>query len=214
MQQPIPLSFNDEECQEDMHVDGGSQSPRYGTINGSHHSKSPKRSSVKVTLTGHQPCHQLEVSRRSSSNSNVTTESQLNRRALFYDEMTSMVKLAVPVTLTYILEMFPGIITILLVGRAEFDEEESSLQVRLDAAALAVMFMNVVALSPGFGMLTALDTLCSQGKSTISTFVWFIHAASNQNTYFYYSSWSQSTLQNGHVLSHWVGNSDSIMLHK
>lgn len=152
MKQTISLSSGDGDIQ--------NQSPlHYGTIDGSHRSKAPKRSSVTVTVLGHQPCHQLEVSRRGSTNSNMTTESQLNRRTLFYDEMTSMIKLAIPVTLTYILEMLPGIITIILVGRAGFDsenesEDEESLQkLHIDAAALAVMFMNVVALSPGFGEL-------------------------------------------------------------
>lgn len=170
MKQAASLSFGDEECQEQVDIrNGDSRSPRYGTIDGSNHSKPPKRSSVKIALMGHQPCHQLEVSRRSSSNSNVTTESQLNRRALFYDEMTSMIKLSIPVTITYILEMLPGIVTIILVGRAELGsdiglEEQVASKLHIDAAALAVMFMNVVALSPGFGMLTAMDTLCSQGK--------------------------------------------------
>jgi hypothetical protein len=162
------LSFDDEECQEQICIQNGdSRSPRYGTIDGSNHSS--KRSSVKIALMGHHPCHQLEVSRRSSSNSQVTTESQLNRRALFYDEMTSMIKLSIPVTLTYILEMLPGIVTIILVGRAGLGsdvspDEQISSKLYIDAAALAVMFMNVVALSPGFGLLTAIDTLCSQGE--------------------------------------------------
>jgi hypothetical protein len=65
--------------------------------------------------------------------------------------------------------MLPGIVTIILVGRAELGsdigpEEQVASKLHIDAAALAVMFMNVVALSPGFGMLTAMDTLCSQGK--------------------------------------------------
>lgn len=157
MKHPAPLSCEDEECQISHN--------NYGTIDGSHNSKHSKRSSVKVTLMGHQPCHQLEVSRRSSTNSQTTTESQLSRRALFYDEMSSMIKLAIPVTLTYILEMLPGIITIVLVGRAGLDsinatEEETSLQkLQIDAAALAVMFMNVVALSPGFGRLQSGQTI-------------------------------------------------------
>ena len=143
-------------------------SDHYGTIDESRHSKVKKRTSVTVPVMGHQPCHQLEVSRRSSSvsfQSHATTESELGRRELFYDEMVAMIKLAMPVTLTYILEMMPGIITIVLVGRVKENEseEEVSLQkLHIDAAALAVMFMNVVALSPGFGILTAMDTLCSQ----------------------------------------------------
>ena len=137
----------------------------YGTIDESHHSNATKRTSVTVPVMGHQPCHQLEVSRRSSSvsyQSHATTESEVNRRDLFYDEMAAMIKLAIPVTLTYILEMMPGIITIVLVGRVKENEseEEVSLQkLHIDAAALAVMFMNVVALSPGFGKSTEFNLI-------------------------------------------------------
>ena len=190
MKDAISISFGDE-----VH-----KNRQYGSINESIHSKAPKRSSVTIAMMGHQPCHQLEVSRRSSTNSHVTTESQLNKRTLFYDEMKSMIKLAIPVTITYILEMLPGIITIILVGRVEVSGSESeeaisSQKLQIDAAALAVMFMNVVALSPGFGtlnwihslymefmysisdasraslsgLLTAMDTLCSQGMSSMYT---------------------------------------------
>jgi len=73
--------------------------------------------------------------------------------------------------------MLPGIVTIILVGRVEEDyygesegsggvgddDMEMSMQkLHLDAAALAVMYVSVVALSPAIGILTALDTLCSQ----------------------------------------------------
>ncbi|KAL9185030.1 hypothetical protein ACHAXT_002807 [Thalassiosira profunda] len=88
---------------------------------------------------------------------------------LLHDELAGMTRLAVPVIFTYLLEMFPRIVTIILVGRIESLEERAgddhslSLQkLHLDAASLAIMFGNVVSLSPAFGLLTALDTLCSQ----------------------------------------------------
>jgi Na+-driven multidrug efflux pump len=72
-----------------------------------------------------------------------------------------MTNLAVPTIITSFLEMLPGIVTIILVGRAEYDSDvgddiegemtTSMKQLHLDAAALAVMIMNVVALSPAFG---------------------------------------------------------------
>ena len=58
---------------------------------------------------------------------------------------------------TYLLDMTPDIFTIILVGRVAYDDEveggeTSNLQkLHLDAAALAIMFINVVALSPGLG---------------------------------------------------------------
>ena len=148
----VSISFGDEDIQcNNLH------SPHYGATEGTHHTKLAKRPSIKINpVIGHQPCHQLEVvPRQSSSMSNVTTESELNRRHLFYNEMSAMIKLCIPVTLTYIFEMLPGIVTIVLVGRAQVDtrsEDDISLQkLHIDAAALAVMLMNVVALSPGFG---------------------------------------------------------------
>lgn len=88
---------------------------------------------------------------------------------LLRDEIAGMTKLAVPVIITYFLEMLPSIITIILVGR-EYDGGEegasggelSMQKLHLDAASLAVMFCNIVAMSPAFGILTAMDTLCSQ----------------------------------------------------
>ena len=108
----------------------------------------------------------------------------LHESDLLRDEICGMTKLAVPVIITYILEMFPGIVTIMLVGRmcVDYDDHNDgygdgdtnlydnveggyggedggegavgsiSLQkLHLDAASLAVMFTNVVALSPAYG---------------------------------------------------------------
>ncbi|KAL7524025.1 hypothetical protein ACHAXR_000410, partial [Thalassiosira sp. AJA248-18] len=76
---------------------------------------------------------------------------------LLQDEIAGMTKLAIPVIMTYMLEMLPGIVTIILVGRVEYDDDNdeeglttSMQKLHLDAASLAVMFTNVVALSPAF----------------------------------------------------------------
>eukprot|EP00804_Cyclotella_cryptica_P017434 CCRYP_020827-RA/>CCRYP_020827-RA protein AED:0.09 eAED:0.09 QI:0/0/0.5/1/1/1/2/786/385 len=124
------------------------------------HDNCSKRLSVTVTMMGlsHQPLHQLEQPYTrctpSCGSTNQMNAFHPDKRALLYDEMASMTKLAVPVTFTHILEMFPGIVTVVLVGRAKINEESEesvSLQkLQIDAAALAVMLMNVVALSPGF----------------------------------------------------------------
>ena len=73
---------------------------------------------------------------------------------LLKDEMKSMIELAIPVIVTYLLEMLPGITTIILVGRLND-------KVHMDATALAVMFVNMTGMSTGLGLLTAMDTLCS-----------------------------------------------------
>jgi MATE family multidrug resistance protein len=77
---------------------------------------------------------------------------------LLQDEMKSMIELALPVCLTYLLEMLPGITTIILVGRMK---EEDGNKLHIDATALAVMFVNITGMSTGLGLLTAMDTLCS-----------------------------------------------------
>ena len=79
-------------------------------------------------------------------------------RHILWDEVREMVQLAIPVIGTYILEMLPGIVSIILVGHVhgEFTKEY------MDAASLAVMFVNLTALSVGFGLASAMDTLCSQ----------------------------------------------------
>lgn len=76
---------------------------------------------------------------------------------LLKDEMKSMIELSIPVCVTYVLEMLPGITTIILVGRSMNDSNK----LHLDATALAVMFVNITGMSTGLGLLTAMDTLCS-----------------------------------------------------
>lgn len=102
---------------------------------------------------------------------------------LFQNEIAGMTKLGIPVILTYLLDMVPDIVTIILVGRGggasqhytqisfsptetktvEWDRESKNMQqLHIDAAAIAIMYINIICLSPGQGLLTGLDTLCSQ----------------------------------------------------
>ena len=74
------------------------------------------------------------------------------------DELNGMTNLALPVIGTYILEMLPGLVSIVLVGHIQDAQTEEF----MDATALAVMFMNLTGTSIGFGMASAMDTLCSQ----------------------------------------------------
>ncbi len=81
----------------------------------------------------------------------------LKDKELLQDEIKGMTNLGVPIIFAYLLDMIPDIFTIIIVGRVVYDDEveggeTSNLQkLHLDAAALAVMFINVVALSPGLG---------------------------------------------------------------
>ena len=121
--------------------------------------------------------HTSLISAGNDAKDNECTTRPTQRHGALQDEIKGMTKLAIPVIITYLLEMFPGIVTIILVGRVQYDNdidtdiishghisEYGALQkkLHLDAASLSVMFINVVALSPAFGLLTAMDTLCSQ----------------------------------------------------
>ena len=64
--------------------------------------------------------------------------------AVLKDELFSMGALAIPVIATYLLEIVPGMITIFLVGRMDSGDDNV---LHLDAAALGVMFFNIVGLS-------------------------------------------------------------------
>ncbi len=85
---------------------------------------------------------------------------------LLQNEMASMANLALPSILAYFLDMIPDIFTIILVGRVALDdvvdgEVTSNLQqLHMDGASLAVMFVNVVAFSPGFGKCDVLSWQC------------------------------------------------------
>jgi len=105
----------------------------------------------------------------------------LNDTKLLQNEIAGMTKLGIPVILTYLLDMVPDIVTIILVGRGathhtqnisfsptetktiEWDTDSKNIQqLHIDAAAIAIMYINIICFSPGQGLLTGLDTLCSQ----------------------------------------------------
>ena len=79
---------------------------------------------------------------------------------LLRDEARAMVKLALPVASTYLLQMLPGVITMILVGRVNYyvvDDNRMEVsssnnrKIFMDAAALATMFVNFVAMYTGIG---------------------------------------------------------------
>nr|CCA22348.1 Multidrug/Oligosaccharidyllipid/Polysaccharide (MOP) Flippase Superfamily putative [Albugo laibachii Nc14] len=73
-------------------------------------------------------------------------------------ELYKLIQLASPITFTYILESLPAIISLLLVSHMPC----TPTQEYLDGVALSTMFINLTAITFGFGLATAMDTLCSQ----------------------------------------------------
>ena len=92
-------------------------------------------------------------------------EDKLPLREIVYDELGGVARLAVPIVATYLLEMLPGVVSIILVGHIS----GSDAKVLLDATALGVMFLNLTGLSVGIGLATAMDTLCSQAFGASET---------------------------------------------
>ncbi|KAF0756595.1 hypothetical protein AaE_004571, partial [Aphanomyces astaci] len=78
--------------------------------------------------------------------------------AIIRDEVPAMYRLAYPVVLTYVLELTPGLVSLVLVGQMAAEDTKRF----VDAAALSVMYLNLTALSVGIGLATAMDTLCAQ----------------------------------------------------
>ncbi|CAK4628271.1 unnamed protein product [Aphanomyces euteiches] len=84
----------------------------------------------------------------------ATTES------IALDEMVAMYYLAYPVVCTYVLELTPGLISLLLVGQMTAPDTKRFVV----TAALSVMYLNVTALAGPIGIATAMDTLDSTSK--------------------------------------------------
>lgn len=80
-----------------------------------------------------------------------------NHYLTFY-ELKSVVWLAVPCFLSCLLEILPQTVSIIQVGHIESQETE----VFIVAMTLATMFLSVTGSSTALGLITALDTLCSQ----------------------------------------------------
>ncbi|CAI5723522.1 unnamed protein product [Peronospora destructor] len=73
-------------------------------------------------------------------------------------EVRKLSVLAYPVTFTYVLEFFPQLVSMALVGHLDSPLTKQY----LDGVALSTMCMNLTAIGVGFGLATAMDTLCSQ----------------------------------------------------
>ena len=68
--------------------------------------------------------------------------------------------ITVPTALSNMMEYLPALCAVIIVGRAS--GSQSTVTKELDAFALARVYVNTVAIAPGFGFITALRTLCPQ----------------------------------------------------
>ncbi|KAF4041000.1 MatE [Phytophthora infestans] len=73
-------------------------------------------------------------------------------------EILKLITLANPVIFTYVLEFFPALVSMTLVGHLDSPLTKQY----LDGVALSTMVLNLTAIGVGFGLATAMDTLCSQ----------------------------------------------------
>ncbi|DAZ93022.1 TPA: hypothetical protein N0F65_009657 [Lagenidium giganteum] len=73
-------------------------------------------------------------------------------------EFLKLCELSYPVIFTYVLEFLPGIISMTLVGHMNSPLTKEY----VDGVSMSTMFVNLTVVAFGFGLATALDTLCSQ----------------------------------------------------
>lgn len=73
-------------------------------------------------------------------------------------ELGKICRLSYPVIFTYLLEFFPSVISLTLVGHMDSPMTKQY----VDGVSLSSMVMNLTGVAFGFGLATAMDTLCSQ----------------------------------------------------
>jgi multidrug resistance protein, MATE family len=73
-------------------------------------------------------------------------------------ELEKLWTLSLPIVITYVLEILPEVVSIMLVGRMDSPLTKEY----VDGATLSSMFISISGEAPGLGLATALDTLCSQ----------------------------------------------------
>uniref|UniRef100_A0AAV1UUY1 Transporter n=1 Tax=Peronospora matthiolae TaxID=2874970 RepID=A0AAV1UUY1_9STRA len=117
-------------------------------------------------------CEELPLLKSLTRSSEIDIESRSLLEEFEHDasinikaEARKMFTLAYPVTLAYVLEFVPQLVSMTLVGHLDSPLTKQY----LDGVALSTMCMNLTAIGVGFGLATAMDTLCSQaygaGKS-------------------------------------------------
>lgn len=73
-------------------------------------------------------------------------------------EFKELCTLSYPIIFTYVLEFLPGIVSVTLVGHLDSPLTKEY----VDGVSLSTMFINLTGIAFGFGLATAMDTLCSQ----------------------------------------------------
>ncbi|OQR97782.1 Multidrug/Oligosaccharidyl-lipid/Polysaccharide (MOP) Flippase Superfamily [Achlya hypogyna] len=73
-------------------------------------------------------------------------------------EVVELLHLAYPIVVAFVMEFLPGFLGVALVGHLDSPLTKEF----VDAAALSTVFLNLSSLSVGFGLASAMDTLCSQ----------------------------------------------------
>jgi hypothetical protein len=169
----------------------GDDDHRYGSIKRSLSSSSGNNYDVDANASidkGVLPSDNDDVptsaSKRKSAPQSLLTNGDDDDLRLLRDEMAGMANLAAPVVLTNFLEMLPGIITLILVGHTKVayynddgngtsEDDDNARKLRVDAASLAVMFTNIVALSPAYGecilFVTKFGTACEMRDISASS---------------------------------------------
>lgn len=74
------------------------------------------------------------------------------------EEFWKLSALSCPVIFTYVLEFLPGIVSMTIVGHLDSPLTKEF----VDGVSLSTMFMNLTGVAFGFGLATAMDTLCAQ----------------------------------------------------
>jgi hypothetical protein len=165
----------------------GDDDHRYGSIKKSLSSLSGNKYDVDANASidkGVLPSDNNDVPTSTSKRKSAPQSGDDDDLHLLRDEMASMANLAAPVVLTNFLEMLPGIITLILVGHTKVayynddgngtsEDDDNARKLRLDAASLAVMFTNIVALSPAYGecilFVTKFGTACEMRDISASS---------------------------------------------
>mmetsp|Transcript_21339 Transcript_21339/g.48470 ORF Transcript_21339/g.48470 Transcript_21339/m.48470 type:complete len:552 (-) Transcript_21339:31-1686(-) len=130
-------------------------------VNGSKNHAAKKKTSFLPTIRSDED--RSSNSGRDNTNDNEDGGKIRSNKydSIFLDELLDIIKLAAPIVGTYLLEMMPGIVGLILVGHIDV-EDNYKLEEIISATALSYAFLVLFAFSIGFGLSTAMDTLCSQ----------------------------------------------------
>ncbi|CAK4639924.1 unnamed protein product [Aphanomyces euteiches] len=93
-----------------------------------------------------------------SSEDGVECDKDTQYKVNAWTETIELIKLAIPIVATMALEFLPGNVSVAIVGHIDSPLRKEY----VDAAALSSVLLSLTGFSVGFGLITAMDTLCSQ----------------------------------------------------